>query len=472
MPKHADRSIGLRTCAAIAAAAMLLSPLRAIAAENDVTLELWPHCAPEDYGESFAGPTPDVEGMTRFVVESCRPFEAKDPLTRQTPVMKPGDTLDVDLVLHNKPGEPVARVRAWLAYDPSVLEGMSVDLGPAFTQPTPGENDFAPEEGYVKIGASSPSEPEEDMLRIARIRFRVKDGAAGNTPIVFYDVTEDPSGHTTVIVGEPDSEDGVLDPPLGTLLVRLPGNSGQGGGVSLPSGQNGGASSAFTGDGQDGNGDGDDTNGDDDDGDDGDGDGDDGSSGQASSSAQGVSSSAAQSSSVFASSSAGANAIGTRFTLLQILNLRATTDGTTVYLAWEALGSPELAGYNVYYGTVSGQYLQRRSLDRDSTTLAVRDLPLGKTYFFAVRGTNAAGDETLFSREVGITVGNPGTSTNPLTAAVLDPGPQGQAPVTDGDLAGETGLSSSLAIFALASAVIGTLLAFRRQLAAAPANAR
>lgn len=163
----------------------------------------------------------------------------------------------------------------------------------------------------------------------------------------------------------------------------------------------------------------------------------------------------------------------TTFTLLQVQNLRATTEGTAVFLAWDPLPSAELTGYNVYYGTTSGKYIQRRSIDSTSTTLTVRGLMEGQTYYFAVRGVNGKSQETQFSKEVGIRVGYPETSTNPLAAsAVTDKGPKGTPPKTGGTIAGDSGTSSVYILFFAACGVIGTLMAFRRQIvAAAPAHA-
>lgn len=86
---------------------------------------------------------------------------------------------------------------------------------------------------------------------------------------------------------------------------------------------------------------------------------------------------------------------------------------------------------------------------------------MGTTYYFAVRGVNGRDQETEFSQEVGISVGNPRTSTAPLTANSIPSG----TPGTNGTVAGETGLSSIILAFLLVSAITGTFLAYRRQCA-------
>ena len=102
-----------------------------------------------------------------------------------------------------------------------------------------------------------------------------------------------------------------------------------------------------------------------------------------------------------------------------------------VYLVWGKLNDPRLIGYNIYYGTVPGRYIQRRTLSAQDDGVTIRDLPIGKQYFFAVTGFDANQNETEFSFEVGVVVGDPTSSTAPF-ALTSDQIGQG----TDGGLAG------------------------------------
>ncbi len=147
------------------------------------------------------------------------------------------------------------------------------------------------------------------------------------------------------------------------------------------------------------------------------------------------------------------------FTMLQVQGARVTTEGSSVFLAWDTLPSSEIIGYNVYYGTTMGSYIQRRGVDKSATSITIRALPVATTYYFAVRGVNAAGKETDFSQEVAVSVGNPRTSTSPLNANSLPT----NTPTTNGDISGQTGTSTVLIAFLLISALTGTMLAFRRQ---------
>jgi hypothetical protein len=158
----------------------------------------------------------------------------------------------------------------------------------------------------------------------------------------------------------------------------------------------------------------------------------------------------------------------TAFSLLQVRNLRATTEASTAYLQWDALRSSQLKGYNVYYGSTSGQYLQRKTIPSTNASLSIRNLPEGETYYFAVRAVSAQDEETAFSQEVAMEIGNPGTSTAPLVASILTDAP-GENPVITGDagtLPGETGMGTTFVLLALLSAVVGTLLASKRQITA------
>jgi hypothetical protein len=151
---------------------------------------------------------------------------------------------------------------------------------------------------------------------------------------------------------------------------------------------------------------------------------------------------------------------------LLVQNVRVTSKDTNIFLGWQNLTSTDLAGYNVYYGTVSGRYIQRRSVPESSNSLVIRDLEPATQYYLAVRGYNSNNQETVFSHEVTVIVGKPETSSAPLNA--IDEGdiPPTENPIEtyNGKNVTETGVDSTLALLALASAGIGTFFAWRRQL--------
>ncbi len=173
------------------------------------------------------------------------------------------------------------------------------------------------------------------------------------------------------------------------------------------------------------------------------------------------------------SSAAVASAPSAAFGLLQVQNVRITTEGTSVYLGWEALKSSQLQGYNIYYGTTTGRYIQRKTVNGNVQSLAIRSLPAGTTYYFSLRAVSLSDQESAFSGEVAVTVGDPKTATAPLAAGSIpsDDSP-GKNPVLGsvtqdgGTVPGETGIPSTLALLALICAMIGTGFASRRQMVA------
>jgi hypothetical protein len=70
-----------------------------------------------------------------------------------------------------------------------------------------------------------------------------------------------------------------------------------------------------------------------------------------------------------------------------------------VKLAWDASPEPTIAGYKVYYGTVSGSYQLVVDVG-NIPTCTISNLPEGITYYFAVTGYDNSGAESDFSNEV------------------------------------------------------------------------
>lgn len=353
-----------------------LLPLPTGAQEAGPTLVLRPHCAREG---------------------SCALFPTRDPLTQETPVLQSGETLDMDIIIQNPLRQEISRVRAWLAYDPTILEGTHLSLTDAFPLPSPGEDVFSSREGYMKLNASADAGGRtEETIVVARLQMRILSTPSASTTLSFYDAGTLPENHTGIFRGSGLLEQGILNPEsLGQLLVLLR--------------------------------------------------------------KEGTNMQAAPENPIppVADKPEGV------FTLLQVQNLRVTTEGSSVFLAWDPLPSSQLIGYNLYYGTVSGKYLQRRSMDSATTSLTLRSFPPNTRYFFAVRGVADAQTETAFSQEVTVTVGNPGSSSAPLRGNIAEqsrPRPRAQR-----DLAGHTGTPSILLLILLGSAGVGTALACRRQ---------
>jgi hypothetical protein len=74
-----------------------------------------------------------------------------------------------------------------------------------------------------------------------------------------------------------------------------------------------------------------------------------------------------------------------------------------VTLAWNSVSDPNVAGFNIYYGGVSGTYTNKTSVGL-VTGLTISNLVNGSTYYFAATTYGAAGAESAFSSEVSYTV--------------------------------------------------------------------
>jgi len=80
-----------------------------------------------------------------------------------------------------------------------------------------------------------------------------------------------------------------------------------------------------------------------------------------------------------------------------------------VQLAWDtpvqANGTPvpNVAGYNLYYGSQSGQYQTVVPVGL-TTTYTVQNVSTEQTYFFVVKAYDSTGTESAFSNEISVTL--------------------------------------------------------------------
>lgn len=409
---------------------------------GEVVFELRPHCIDADHAaaeEQFGGEVPEIDGITTLAENTAAPcpsFPVRDPLSKQTGILNVGDTLDIDLVMHNPTGAPIKRFRVWFAYDSNALEGTTLELSDAFAIPTPGEGDFSPADNYVKVSASSDNAVDDKKIVLARIVFTVKSAPANGVILAFHNPSGTATAHTGAFAADGETETNVAATVQGSLAVRFAATASSVSNTVATSSESIASSSSSV-------------------------------VAQPASSIVPLASSASSISSPISissttSTSSSMISVATVFSKLQVQALRVTTEGSSAFLAWNPLPSAELAGYNLYYGSISGRYLQRRSIDKESQTMTIRALPVGTTYYFAVRAVNASGTESDFSQEVAVTIGNPATSTSPLSGNLIE-GPQGNAPDTSGTVAGDSGPGSWIAAMVGISAVLGTAFAFRRQ---------
>jgi len=412
-------------CVALGLILSLLAPAGTAVAAEQPRFEFRPHCTAEDEAKS-----------------ACKTFGVRDAQSFQTDTLKVGDTLDLDLLIKNPGNSSVTRFRAWMSYDPTVFTGSLIEIDKNFPTPDKAEVTFSSNDGYIKAAASVTAGAKGASIVAAHISLKVIKAPVANTVISFYDATKKVDSHTAIIVTIDGKEQNIATGAQSYLFVRL--QSGATASSAAQAVSSAAQSSASMQAGSSVN----------------------SSQVTASETSSAASADGGMAVSASSQSSAAASIPTVAFSLLQVQGLRVTTDGSSVFLAWNPLNAGNIAGYNVYYGTVSGKYIQRRSVDKNNTTLTLRALPVGIQYYFAVRGVDANNQESDFSQEVGVVIGQPNTSTSPLTGSVADMGPGGKAPGNGGKINGDTGPSSTALLFIALSSVAGLTLAFRRQFTA------
>lgn len=92
----------------------------------------------------------------------------------------------------------------------------------------------------------------------------------------------------------------------------------------------------------------------------------------------------------------------------------------SILVSWNANTEPDLDGYNVYYGTQSGQY--QAPIDVGNTTSYQGSVPDdGTTYYVAVTAYDISGNESGFSEETSVYIPIPDT-TPPTGSIVINQG--------------------------------------------------
>lgn len=114
-----------------------------------------------------------------------------------------------------------------------------------------------------------------------------------------------------------------------------------------------------------------------------------------------------------------------------------------------------LKGFNLYYSTTSGRYLQRRPVG-NVNQYELNHLRKGETYYLAITAYDQLNRETDYSDEVKITVGEPNSSTAPILITreeVLMQIPRQP----------QNGPADVVILFLIASAVSGAYIIYRRK---------
>lgn len=387
-------------------------------AQGNAELFLRPHCV-------------------RDIQEDCPAFQTASPTMLKTNSLQEGDVLDVDVIVRNPNSTPLRRVRTWLAYDPLMLEGIELSLGTDLPIATPGEAGFFAADGLVKLEThvEEGTTITDGLVSIARIRFRVKMIDSPQTIISFHGFNETLDSTILVTTQNSGTEESILKSNPGGLMVMFSTSDQTGETVTPPPPPTSTPPPPPP------------------------------SSPSSNTEPRTENRLPTVVDPVGIAKVGEPRTLSSAFSLLQVQNVRVTSRADMAYLAWDPLLSSELIGYNIYYSTTSGEYIQRRSVDGSATEMSIGPLPQSTRYFFAVRGVGRGNVESAFSQEVAVTIGTPSSSTAPLHGALPGPMP---TPSTGGIVSGETGIPQTLLLFLLASAVLGTIIACRRQLIAYP----
>ncbi len=104
--------------------------------------------------------------------------------------------------------------------------------------------------------------------------------------------------------------------------------------------------------------------------------------------------------------------------LFALLTCLEHADARNLTLSWSSSSSPDVASYNVYYGTTSGNYVNKITVG-NITSATISNLTAGVTYYFSATAVDTEGNESGFSNEASFIV--PGLLTMSQGANVGDP---------------------------------------------------
>lgn len=100
-------------------------------------------------------------------------------------------------------------------------------------------------------------------------------------------------------------------------------------------------------------------------------------------------------------------------TLSRPTGLRLTTGNGYIFLVWDKQEDENLKGYNLYYSSTSGRYLQRRPLG-NVNQYEMDHLQNGQTYYLAITAYDNYDRESDYSDEVRVSVGDANSASAPI----------------------------------------------------------
>jgi Fibronectin type III domain len=112
------------------------------------------------------------------------------------------------------------------------------------------------------------------------------------------------------------------------------------------------------------------------------------------------------------------------FTLAGALfvGMAANSQGASATISWDASPSSGTAGYLVYYGTSSGNYITAVLVpSKTATNVTINGLTTGGKYFFAAAAYDASSNISALSPEISGVIGSTSSSGTAASAAMTSP---------------------------------------------------
>jgi len=280
---------------------------------------------------------------------SAQQIDAKLEFEPSITEARVGDEFDVDITLKNPGLQNIISVRAWLSYNPDILEGIGISTdGSPFSLSAPGETEFSQNEGHLKLGRSNVSGGFSGAeVKVATVRFKVKTPYAVEALVEAYDYQISELGHTSVNIIDQGFPVNILsDEPDSASINLNAGAEPYGSEYATPT----------------------------------------------------------ETDVVVITAPIGfAN-------LMRPQNLRVNTGPGYVDLKWDTSNEAELEGYNIYYGKTSGQYTRRRTVGTVNQ-YRLDGLHNNEVYYFAVTAYDSQSKESDYSDEVAVIINVPLSST-------------------------------------------------------------
>jgi hypothetical protein len=95
----------------------------------------------------------------------------------------------------------------------------------------------------------------------------------------------------------------------------------------------------------------------------------------------------------------------------------------TATISWTPSSGTNVVGYDIYYGTSSGNYTSAVSvLNPSATNVTIRGLTSGVTYYFSATSYDGSGNQSGYSPEISGVVGQTLSAAAAITSLLTSPG--------------------------------------------------